>query len=178
MVNQYSVLLIDHFSTKQVCCIHIFDLIPDLVFGLDAYGIVSSTGEKLPIRSNISKTIVVSRSHAGSVEQLAANVFGTDYVVEPAGGAGYKTLRLLNGTARLYMHQTKIKKWDTCAGDALMRAAGGAMIDMDGERIDYGGGRLLSMVNERGLLAALNGPYTYFRKIKASLDADGKKDNI
>ena len=32
----------------------------------------------------------------------------------------------------VYVHKTAIKKWDTCAGDAILRAVGGAMIDFDG----------------------------------------------
>lgn len=39
------------------------------------------------------------RSHAGAVEHLAKSSFGDGYTVEPAGGSGYKTLRLVNGTA-------------------------------------------------------------------------------
>lgn len=39
------------------------------------------------------------RSHAGKVESFAKNAFGQETKVEPAGGSGYKTLRLVNGTA-------------------------------------------------------------------------------
>lgn len=40
------------------------------------------------------------RSHAGSVEGLINKTFGEEYSIEGAGGSGYKTLRLINGTAR------------------------------------------------------------------------------
>lgn len=42
---------------------------------------------------------IIYRSHAGAVEKLARKSFGEGYKVEPAGGSGYKTLRLVNGTA-------------------------------------------------------------------------------
>ena len=35
------------------------------------------------------------------------------------------------------MHVTKIKKWDICAGDAILRALGGTLTDLDGREVDY-----------------------------------------
>ncbi|PIO54476.1 hypothetical protein TELCIR_24161 [Teladorsagia circumcincta] len=106
----------------------------ETVVGVKGWGVMTSSGEKLtPVDlKDTVKKIVVSRSHAGAVEELAKKSFGSEFTVEPAGGSGYKTLRLLNGTAELYIHQTAIKKWDTCAGDAILRAFGGAMLDLEG----------------------------------------------
>ena len=36
-----------------------------------------------------------------------------------------------------YVHVTKIKKWDICAGDAILRALGGRLTDLDGREVDY-----------------------------------------
>ena len=36
-----------------------------------------------------------------------------------------------------YVHVTKIKKWDICAGDAILRALGGRLTDLDGKEVDY-----------------------------------------
>ena len=36
-----------------------------------------------------------------------------------------------------YVHVTKIKKWDICAGDAILRALGGTLTDLDGREVDY-----------------------------------------
>ena len=42
-----------------------------------------------------------------------------------AGGTGNKMLLVLEGLANAYVHpSTGTKKWDTCAGDAIIRAAG------------------------------------------------------
>ncbi|EPB69597.1 hypothetical protein ANCCEY_11303 [Ancylostoma ceylanicum] len=71
------------------------------VFGVKGWGVMTSSGKKLyphPLAETARK-IVVSRSHAGAVEKLARKSFGEGYDVEPAGGSGYKTLRLVNGTA-------------------------------------------------------------------------------
>ncbi|PIO76983.1 hypothetical protein TELCIR_00931 [Teladorsagia circumcincta] len=135
------------------------------VVGVKGWGVMTSSGEKLtPVDlKDTVKKIVVSRSHAGAVEELAKKSFGSEFTVEPAGGSGYKTLRLLNGTAELYIHQTAIKKWDTCAGDAILRAFGGAMLDLEGSPLRYGSDT--PVLNEKGLLAAVRTPFTYSKRI-------------
>lgn len=70
---------------------------------------------------------------------------------------GYKVLALLDPTdeeqemADMYIHVTYIKKWDICAGDAILRALGGQMTTLKGEQIDYSG----SEGNTGGLLASI-----------------------
>ncbi|NWS44339.1 IMPA3 monophosphatase, partial [Probosciger aterrimus] len=107
-----------------------------------------------------SKTprIIVSRSHSGKVEQVARQTFGNNTVIIPAGGAGYKVLALLDVAeknqeeADVYIHVTYIKKWDICAGNAVLRALGGHMTTLSGEEISYTG----SDGNEGGLIASIN----------------------
>lgn len=142
----------------------------ETVFGLNGFGIVNSKQGKWnsSVLNNVPKKIVVSRSHAGPVQRLALKAFGTDYVTEAAGGSGYKVLRLLNGTAELYVHRTAIKKWDTCAGDALIRSVGGTMMDLDGNPLDYS--RKADVVNDKGLLVAIRHPYTFYQKWSQSVN--------
>jgi len=82
-------------------------------------------------------SIIVSRSHAGSVEKVAHDAFGEGSVVIPAGGAGFKTMSLFRKDASLYVHTTLIKKWDICAGNAILDAHKGSMTSLQGENIDY-----------------------------------------
>ncbi|OQV25624.1 putative inositol monophosphatase 3 [Hypsibius exemplaris] len=85
--------------------------------------------------------IVISRtvSHAGSVQQFADTAFGSkNFELVPRGGAGYKILQVILGHADAYLHITKIKKWDLCAGDGIVRALGGNVTSLAGEEIDYG----------------------------------------
>uniref|UniRef100_A0AC35G2U3 Uncharacterized protein n=1 Tax=Panagrolaimus sp. PS1159 TaxID=55785 RepID=A0AC35G2U3_9BILA len=103
-------------------------------------------------------------SHAGKVQELVNTALKGQYTVEPAGGSGYKTLRLINSTAEYYIHSTAIKKWDLCAGDAIIRAAGGALIDLEGESIDYNS--KLPVLNKKGLFMARKNVYSSFMEIK------------
>lgn len=110
----------------------------------------SSYNEKTP-------RIVVSRSHSGMVRQVALQTFGNQTTIIPAGGAGYKVLALLDvpdksqEKADLYIHVTYIKKWDICAGNAILKALGGHMTTLSGEEISYTGSDGI----EGGLLASI-----------------------
>uniref|UniRef100_A0A0N5A509 inositol-phosphate phosphatase n=1 Tax=Parastrongyloides trichosuri TaxID=131310 RepID=A0A0N5A509_PARTI len=112
------------------------------------------------------KKVVVSRSHAGDVKEVVSKALGNDYEVEGAGGAGYKVLRLLNGTAMYYIHSTTIKKWDTCAGHALLKSVGGDMVKFDGQTIDYTVEKDEDIYSRNGLVAAITNPYTTVKSVR------------
>jgi len=82
--------------------------------------------------------LVLSRSHLGEAtrESLAA-VLPAGAKLTPVGGAGYKFIQVLEGEADAYLHPGKIRKWDVCAGEALLRAAGGDTLQWGGQPIDY-----------------------------------------
>lgn len=109
-----------------------------------------------------SQTVVVSRSHAGEVSEFLKKSFDVSDAlkIEPAGGSGYKSLRILNGTASMYLHLTKIKKWDLCAPDAVLRAAGGRMTTLDGHELTYLAND--KIINDRGLLATVNDKHFHY----------------
>uniref|UniRef100_A0A914PHQ4 inositol-phosphate phosphatase n=1 Tax=Panagrolaimus davidi TaxID=227884 RepID=A0A914PHQ4_9BILA len=136
------------------------------VIGLVNWGVLSTKHGKMVFNTNetVPKTVVVSRSHAGKVQELVNTALKGQYTVEPAGGSGYKTLRLINSTAEYYIHSTAIKKWDLCAGDAIIRAAGGALIDLEGESMDYNS--KLPVLNKKGLFMARTDVYSSSMKIK------------
>lgn len=75
---------------------------------------------------------------------------------------GYKVLALLDPKdeehemADIYIHVTFIKKWDICAGDAILKSVGGQMTTLKGEQINYSG----SEGNTGGLLASIKTDHT------------------
>ncbi|XP_028924783.1 Golgi-resident adenosine 3',5'-bisphosphate 3'-phosphatase [Ornithorhynchus anatinus] len=121
--------------------------------------------------------IIVSRSHSGTVQQLALRTFGNETTILPAGGAGYKVLSLLDvpdenqEKADIYIHVTYIKKWDICAGNALLKALGGHMTTLSGEEISYTG----SDGNEGGLLASINMNHQALVQKLPELEKTGRK---
>ncbi|XP_028833529.1 inositol monophosphatase 3-like [Denticeps clupeoides] len=127
--------------------------------GYTAWALVGSGSNVMP-RAEYSTNppkVIVSRSHAGKVKDFIEEAFGNNTVIIPAGGAGYKVLALLDPPdeeyeeADIYVHVTFIKKWDICAGNAILKASGGHMTTLKGQEIDYSGHEK----NEGGLLASV-----------------------
>lgn len=119
-------------------------------------------GSNMRSRSSYSappSKVIVSRSHSGKVKGFIRDAFGNSTTTIEAGGAGYKVLSLLDmpqgdgsvDQADLYIHITFIKKWDICAGAALLNAQGGHMTTLKGEDIDYSG----TALNKGGLVASV-----------------------
>ena len=57
-------------------------------------------------------------------------------------GSSLKFCLLARGDAELYPRFTPTCEWDTAAGQAVLEAAGGAVVTLDGERLRYGKGEL------------------------------------
>lgn len=79
----------------------------------------------------------MSRSHSGEVEKFAQEKFGEKVKIIKAAGSGYKIIQVLKGNATIYMHNTRIKKWDLCAGNAIVKAVKGRMQTLKDEEIQY-----------------------------------------
>ncbi len=57
---------------------------------------------------------------------------------ESSVGSSLKFCLIANGEARLYPRLSVTSEWDTAAGQAVLEAAGGAVIDLDGKPLSYG----------------------------------------
>jgi 3'(2'), 5'-bisphosphate nucleotidase len=93
---------------------------------------------------------VVSRSHQSDrLLALIANL-GIEKVVS-RGSAGLKAAEVARGLADVYFQPGRAgKRWDTCAPEAILVAAGGIATDSFGRPIDYLGPELQ---NHNGFLA-------------------------
>jgi 3'(2'), 5'-bisphosphate nucleotidase len=103
-----------------------------------------------PALSPSAARAVVSRSHASPETSAVLGELGiTD--ITPCGSVGVKVARVIEGAADLYVHVSRgAKLWDACAPEAVLRAAGGTLTDLDGKDLDYRG----SLGLENGLIAA------------------------
>lgn len=99
-------------------------------------------------------TIIVSRSHAGRVKEIATEAIGNNVKVIPAGGSGYKVLEVISGNATAYVHSTLIKKWDICAGNAILNSVNGRMTTLNNKKIDYS--KTSDRSNSLGILATMD----------------------
>lgn len=95
--------------------------------------------------------IVGSRSHRNPALEQALGALGARELV-PLGSAGLKASVVARAAADAYVapHYAG-KRWDACAADALINAAGGKLTDSRGQLIDYRSERL---DNDRGVVAS------------------------
>lgn len=80
--------------------------------------------------------IVASRSHrTAETDEFIARFPGSNIV---AAGSSLKLVAVAEGKADLYPRLAPTSQWDTAAGDAVLTAAGGQMLDLDGRPVTYG----------------------------------------
>ncbi len=79
---------------------------------------------------------MVSRSHGSPDEEALLAEEGVAERV--AAGSSLKFCRIAEGIADLYPRFGRTMEWDTCAGDAVLRAAGGRVMTRSGEPLRYG----------------------------------------
>jgi len=105
-----------------------------LVYGMVGMGAV---GVSPPPRPGNKLRVTVTRTHGSEQLDLILKKLNPDEVIR-TGGAGYKMLLLLDGTADVYFHIAGgTKKWDTAAGEAILRAVGGGLTDLEGKKLEY-----------------------------------------
>jgi 3'(2'), 5'-bisphosphate nucleotidase len=94
--------------------------------------------------------LVVSRSHrSGALDALAQRV-GVRKIT-PCGSAGVKGVRIATGEADIYSQPGRAgKRWDSCAPEAIVVAAGGRVTDDRGLYFEYSSGEL---GNDHGFVA-------------------------
>lgn len=123
--------------------------------GTGAYQ-VNADGSRQPIQvsqvSTLSEARVVnSRSHRNPALELALAALAARELV-PLGSAGLKAAAVARGAADAYVapHYAG-KRWDACAADALITAAGGKLTDVNGDLFDY---RAADLGNDRGIIGS------------------------
>jgi 3'(2'), 5'-bisphosphate nucleotidase len=82
-------------------------------------------------------TVVSSRSH-GDPEALQRCLGDRRLGASICAGSSLKFCLVAAGEADLYPRLGRTMEWDTAAGDAILRAAGGTVTDLEGTPLRYG----------------------------------------
>jgi 3'(2'),5'-bisphosphate nucleotidase len=89
--------------------------------------------------------VLSSRSHGDpATEALIARL---PIVGREIAGSSLKFCRLAEGRADFYPRFGRTMEWDTAAGEAVLVAAGGTLVGLDGRPLVYGGGRSAGFAN-------------------------------
>lgn len=99
-----------------------------------------STGAWTPIRAQGLASrrvrVIASRSHLSEETRAFIEKFpGSEFV---SAGSSLKFCRVASGEADLYPRLSRTMEWDTAAADAVLRAAGGHVLSLDGTPLMYG----------------------------------------
>ena len=115
--------------------------------GAHAFAVDVAPGAPLPPRSArepirarshpaCGLTALASRSHAD--DRTEAFLAGLPIAERRCSGSSLKFCVLAEGQADVYPRFGQTMEWDTAAGDAVLRAAGGAVLDETGRALRYG----------------------------------------
>lgn len=133
------------------------------IWGMVGLGVFGHTPVSLPRTTNPGLCVAVTRSHFNQIIQDTLQAINPDHILRE-GGAGNKYLKVIEGYADAYFFPSKgTKKWDTCAGEAILKAMGGTTTDCIGKPIQYIPSQ--SHHNTYGVLATLHGHQQLLEKI-------------
>jgi 3'(2'), 5'-bisphosphate nucleotidase len=101
---------------------------------------ITNRGERLPLHtvSDGEMKVVASRSHGHDALDGFCQTFAV--VDDVSVGSSLKFCLVARGEAQLYPRFTPTCEWDTAAGEAVLVAAGGAVLALDGLPLRYGKG--------------------------------------
>jgi len=131
------------------------------ISGINAFGIAKA--DVVPGR----RIVTTTKSHGNKAVLEAVEAVGPDKIIR-TGGAGYKVLQVIEGVADAYVFASPgCKKWDTCAPEAVLRALGGTLTDINGKDIAYD--CLDEFRNLTGVLATRADHQSYVSRIPNSV---------
>jgi len=100
-------------------------------------GALPAACEQLRVRGAPARlTALASRSHADAATEAFLARLGVEERV--SAGSSLKFCVIAEGRADVYPRFAPTMEWDTAAGDAVLRAAGGNVAGLDGSALKYG----------------------------------------
>lgn len=117
----------------------------ELFYGARGLGAAKRTpGGEAAVRPAVQRAgplrVIGSRSHGGEAMERWLAQLAVPHEFVPAGSS-LKFCRIAEGAADIYPRLGPTCQWDTAAGQAVLEAAGGCVLDAQGEPLGYGGHR-------------------------------------
>ena len=124
--------------------------------GIGAFVEEALTTKRLRVSDLSDSTKMVaamSRSHHSPTVDAIRQKLGSTGEVR-SGSVGLKLGLICEGRAHIYIHAgAKTNQWDTCAPEAILKAAGGTITDTSGQPLEYN----ISQVRNMNGIIATNG---------------------
>jgi 3'(2'), 5'-bisphosphate nucleotidase len=111
-----------------------------MYFAADNIGAFKQEDDKKPVRimainRDAIPTVVVSRSHLDVDTEKFLHKMGKHRIISM--GSSLKLCMVADGRATAYPRFSPTSLWDTAAADAIVRAAGGIVMDKTGRNLTY-----------------------------------------
>lgn len=142
-IDEFSIMVglaIDGVPALGVVYQPVQDLLLRGIPGALAQSVQHGSTQPLAVSNITDPTVmrlVASRSHRDPLVDGVRRRLGLTRD-RPSGSVGLKVGLLATGQCDLYIHPAPgLKEWDTCAPDAILRAAGGDMTDVWGRPLTY-----------------------------------------
>jgi myo-inositol-1(or 4)-monophosphatase len=96
-------------------------------------------------------TLMASRGELAADEFID---FGHEWRITPMGSTAYKLAHIATGHGDVFLSRGPKSEWDVCAGDLIVREAGGRVSDLHGRSIPYNqpDPHMLGVLGTNGLL--------------------------
>lgn len=109
------------------------------VQGVGSWRFIAGDAQRITVRSSLDAplTLALSRSHLSGREQALIDAMGDPVVIRC--GSALKTCLVAEGAADLYPRFGPTSEWDTAASQCVLEAAGGQLVNLQGERLRYNG---------------------------------------
>jgi myo-inositol-1(or 4)-monophosphatase len=108
----------------------------ELFWAIEGEGAFDGTGQRLRVTDtrSLPAVLIASRSEirAGDFRKL-----GLDWQLQPMGSTAYKLALTAAGRADIFLSRGPKSEWDVCAGDLIVREAGGRVTDLHGSPLRY-----------------------------------------
>ena len=92
-------------------------------------------GRRLNLRQGASRAVIAaSRSE---IKRGDFTSFAESYDILPTGSTAYKLAKVAEGSADAFLSRGPKSEWDLCAGDLIVREAGGLVTDITGVPLQY-----------------------------------------
>ena len=141
-----------HKDMKKVHYIYDKELKSPELFG---EGSIIPWDLKIKPNAEIEKNFRVCCSAHRNDEKMSERIKEINGQMVKMGGAGNKLMQVVKGDCDCYFYdRTGTKKWDTCAGEALLMALGGILTGVNGGLYQYVKGG--EMPNKEGILAMMD----------------------
>jgi 3'(2'), 5'-bisphosphate nucleotidase len=125
-----------------------------------------------PLREGQAVEVLASRRHRGDRLQSCLDSLERHWgsMVRSNMGSALKFCRMAEGRGDFYPRFSRCCEWDTAAGQAVLEAAGGKVVGLDGEPLRYNCGDSLF---SPPFYAFADAPHPLWRRLLALQEAEG-----